>query len=231
MQVDVFFFSEIEHEELHLHTKVASILSETDSVYDEEDCSGLDNVFDHIGTIATKFQDMGSSILSFIKLLLLSHAVITYKNFINNDEVDSIKNNSLESTMVMDFESQFNNVFKSIILFLAAQSVFDYNNNKHDVDSACILVQEISMQRNIYSKFKYYLHQNYHSHFSSKFFGSFHLFADCISKAELIPGSRDFIVHENFCIFPISICAPSYQALTLTYALLGKNFEMRSSRT
>ena len=67
VQVGASYFQEIEPEDFHLHAEVASILSDTDSVYAEADSSGLNNVLDHINTIAVDFQNMVSSTLSFIK--------------------------------------------------------------------------------------------------------------------------------------------------------------------
>ena len=100
-----YFFLEIEHEELHLHTEVESIRSETDSGYGEADCSTFDDIFDPIDKIATEFYNVGLSIPSFIILLLLSPTAIAHKYCIHNDENDSTRENSLASNMITEFET------------------------------------------------------------------------------------------------------------------------------
>ena len=116
---------ELEPEELHLHTKVALILSDTDNIYTKSDLSDLDNFFDQIDTIAVELQNMVSTIPSFIKLSKPLTTVTTYNTFTNNKEDETSKNNYLALNMDTAYESQFNDIFENIATLSTASTDFN----------------------------------------------------------------------------------------------------------
>ena len=75
--------------------------------------------------------------------------------------------------MITEFESQFNDAFKSIIPFLAAQSVFDCVDNGFDFDSACIFATRTIQRKVTFNpNLSIIFIISHHSQFYGKFFDS-----------------------------------------------------------